>query len=443
MRVSTVLAAAALSVGYAQALTTGCTTQVGVLALGDLGSCLQLTSLLPLLSASGSIISDLETYLAALCATSTPTCSNSTLTSAQSSISSSCSSDISGGGTDGAEVSALLDLLKDYPEFYPAACSKNSTSDVFTIRLKLDRNQRVHLDIDVAAGRILERHFAPFLGLCRIYFEALKANSSLGSSTIGQGLTSVCGSSFGSTQPSTLPSSSGSASASSSASPTSSSSTVSAGTAAMTIGGLLSTLGVFGSMLAGGYLVLTGSQAEDAPGAQPLVEIAAIASAAVAVLLLLVVLAYWIQRRYAPPQGDLPSPSTAQTMLVTPSSSSSSSRSKLKKSFPSPAQHSPILLRPASSDMIMVTYEDGLRKMGRTPPPPQTPLPDSYAPPQPRHVHPSEMSPEYSSPRREILGRSPLLTKTVATSAWLPSYYHQGDPETGGSRRSDSGYRVD
>lgn len=125
-------------------LSSGCTTQLGVLALGGLGSCLQLTSLLPVLTvgsflpdraianlriskSSGSVVDPLNSYLKSLCSSSTPTCSNDTLTSASSSLNSSCSSDLNDGGTNGAEVKALLILLRDYSQVYAAACSTNSS----------------------------------------------------------------------------------------------------------------------------------------------------------------------------------------------------------------------------------------------------------------------------------------------------------------------------
>lgn len=125
-------------------LSTGCTTQLGALALGGLGSCLQLTSLLPVLSvgsslparaianlniskSSGSVVDPINTYLKSLCGSSTPTCSNDTLSSASSSISSACSSDLSDGGTSGAEVKTLLALINHYDQAYAAACSTNSS----------------------------------------------------------------------------------------------------------------------------------------------------------------------------------------------------------------------------------------------------------------------------------------------------------------------------
>ena len=116
--------------GDEQQLTTrrGCTTQIAALALGDLGSCLALTSLLSVVQGgNGSIVDPLNSYLSTLCSSSTPTCSNSTLSSAQSAIQSGCSSDISSGGSDGEEVEALVAALNYYPEIYSAGCSKNST----------------------------------------------------------------------------------------------------------------------------------------------------------------------------------------------------------------------------------------------------------------------------------------------------------------------------
>lgn len=156
-----------------------------------------------------------------------------------------------------------------------------------------------------------------------------------------------------------------------------------------------------------------------------LVEIAAIASAAVAVLLVIIVLIHYITKRIkrhrasrphtqtlspthlnlpssssssrnCPEERDrrgtfttwgfgfpapteyppiAPSPSTGTTTLVTPSSD----RTRLKKGFwgsvskevssgtkPSPGTEgrSPIVLRPQSEEMVFVTYEEGLAKLG-------------------------------------------------------------------------------
>ncbi|WVQ72442.1 hypothetical protein IAR50_001994 [Cryptococcus sp. DSM 104548] len=248
----------AASATYAAALSTGCTTQLGVLALGDLGSCLQLTSLLPVLSGSSSVVDSVDTYLQSLCASSTPTCSNDTLTSAQSSIQSGCSSDISEGGTSGTEVSALQGLLEHYTEFQAAACSTNSsTSDycvtetLTTVQNSIGGNLTISDVTSLMSGSSSSSNISSVFTsgqLCTdcvsgIYYEALQANASIASNTIGQGLTSKCGSDFGTTAPDTASSSS-----SASASSTSSSSS-SAGLVAAPYAGMVATAGMVGGVL--------------------------------------------------------------------------------------------------------------------------------------------------------------------------------------------------
>ncbi|WVQ80780.1 hypothetical protein IAT38_002885 [Cryptococcus sp. DSM 104549] len=259
------LVAIAASTSYAAA---GCTTQVGVLALGDLGSCLQLTSLLPVLSASGSIIDSLDTYLKSLCGSSTPTCSNATLTSAQSSISSGCESDISAGGTDAAEVKGLLALIKNYDQVYAAGCSTNSTNGDYcvtdaltTVQDSTGTNVSVSTITSLLSGDSSTlSSLATVLStgeLCTecvsgIYYEVLQANSTIASSTIGQGLTSQCGSSFGAAAPNTTTSASADSSASSAAATSSGAS--SAGFVSAPYAGLAASAGIAGSVLGAMFL---------------------------------------------------------------------------------------------------------------------------------------------------------------------------------------------
>ncbi|ORY33995.1 hypothetical protein BCR39DRAFT_518065 [Naematelia encephala] len=189
------------------ALSTTCTAQVASLALGDAGSCLALTSLLPVLSASGSIIDSVNSYLSNLCATSTPTCTNSTLTSAESSVQSGCSSDISGGGTNAAEVDALLSLLQFYPQVHTAGCAKNQTTNEYCLTSTLEQVQNgtgqnitSSFLTSLLAGTGSTDSITQFAStgqLCTgcvqtIYDQALSANSTIASSTIGQAITSQC-----------------------------------------------------------------------------------------------------------------------------------------------------------------------------------------------------------------------------------------------------------
>ncbi|WWC70179.1 uncharacterized protein I206_104127 [Kwoniella pini CBS 10737] len=214
MHARSALIAVVASTSYAAA---GCTTQVASLALGDLGSCLQLTTLLPVLSAgtNDSITSTLNTYLTSLCSSSTPTCANGTLTSAQSSINSACSSDFSAGGTEAIEIKGLVGLLGNYNEIYTAGCSKNSTTNDFCVVDALETvsnatGQSVTIsyitsllsgDSSVLSG--LESVFSSG-SLCTgcvsgIYYEVKQVNSSIATSSYGQALNQKCGSNFGST----------------------------------------------------------------------------------------------------------------------------------------------------------------------------------------------------------------------------------------------------
>ncbi|TYJ55973.1 hypothetical protein B9479_003358 [Cryptococcus floricola] len=249
------------SATYTAALSTSCTTKVGVLALGDLGSCLQLTSLLPVLSGSNSVVDSVDSYLKSLCADSTPTCSNDTLTIAQSSIDSGCSSDISDGGSSGTEVSALKGLLAHYTEFQAAACSTNTSTSDYCVTETLTTIQ------NAVGGNLTTSDVTSLLSgssssnssiasvftsgqLCTdcvngMYYEALQANSSIADNIIGKGLTSKCGSDFGTKAPDTA----SSASSSSASSTSTSSSSSSAGSVATPFVGLLATAGIAGSVL--------------------------------------------------------------------------------------------------------------------------------------------------------------------------------------------------
>ncbi|KAK1922841.1 hypothetical protein DB88DRAFT_492900 [Papiliotrema laurentii] len=208
--------AAALSALGAQALSSGCTGQIGALALlGDLGSCLQLTSALGLLSASGSIVGDVNSYLGSLCADSTPTCSNSTLTSAQSTISSACSSDLAAGGTDATEVKLLQALLQSYPQVKTAACAKNSTTDqycavnaLYTIQNVTGTEVSTSFVTGVLTGSSTDAFDKAVSSgqLCtgcvgEIYQQAVQANSSVADTSVARGLQQQCGANFASSSP--------------------------------------------------------------------------------------------------------------------------------------------------------------------------------------------------------------------------------------------------
>ncbi|WVQ99459.1 hypothetical protein IAU59_006594 [Kwoniella sp. CBS 9459] len=209
------LVALAAATSYAVA---GCTTQLASLALGDLGSCLQLTSLLPILNnGNGSVVGTVNSYLSSLCSSDTPTCSNSTLTSAESSLQSGCSSDISGGGTSAVEVQGLITLLKNYDHVYAAGCSKNTTTNdycltdaLYTIQNTTGSSITVDYVTSLVSGggsglSSLESVFQSG-GLCTgcvsgIYYEIKQANSSIAGTSLDQTLTQTCGSDFGASAP--------------------------------------------------------------------------------------------------------------------------------------------------------------------------------------------------------------------------------------------------
>ncbi|WWD17278.1 hypothetical protein CI109_101718 [Kwoniella shandongensis] len=250
-------------VATASYATAGCTTQIGALALGgDLGNCLKLTSLLPVLSSGGSIVSSLNTYLSSLCATSTPSCSNATLSSAESTITSACSSDISGGGTNAAQVQALVTLINDYPQVYAGACSKNATTGDYCLTSTLATVQNTtgsSLTLSFITGLLsnsgnstesLQQVFQSG-ALCTqcvsgLYYEVLQANSSIASTSIGQGLTTTCGANFGTTAPNTT--TTNTANTTTSSSPASSSA-ASAGFVNAPFAGLANSAMVAGSLL--------------------------------------------------------------------------------------------------------------------------------------------------------------------------------------------------
>lgn len=102
-------------------LSSSCTSTATSFLLGDLGSCLSLTSLLPVFSSSGSVIPQLDSYLNTICSSSP--CSNSTLQSAESSLQSGCSSDLASGN---AIVEGLDGILINYNGVRNVACLQSS-----------------------------------------------------------------------------------------------------------------------------------------------------------------------------------------------------------------------------------------------------------------------------------------------------------------------------
>ncbi len=108
-------------------LSGGCTTTFAGFILGDLGSCLQITSLLPVINNAGgnsSVVDPLNGYLTSLCSSNTPICSNSSLTSAANSVRRGCTEELA----DQASIPNLfLTIVDNYTPIKTAACSKNET----------------------------------------------------------------------------------------------------------------------------------------------------------------------------------------------------------------------------------------------------------------------------------------------------------------------------
>lgn len=188
-------------------LSTSCQTAAGGFLLGDLGSCLSLTSLVPVLTGSGSIIPSIDSYLGTIC--TSPPCSNSTLTSAESTIQSSCSSDLNNGST---LVVALDTLLQNYTVVRDVACLQSTTNNTYCITQTLSAIQ------NATGTQITSSYITSLLDsnstelnsligldasvLCTsctkaIYQEISKAIPSIADSTIGKAILSKCGSDFG------------------------------------------------------------------------------------------------------------------------------------------------------------------------------------------------------------------------------------------------------
>lgn len=107
-------------------LSSGCTGAFASFIIGELSSCLQVTSLLPVLNASGnnSAIDPLNRYLTSLCGSGTPICSNQSLAGAVTNVKGGCAAELE----DKASIpSVILTVLEHYGPIRTAACSKNST----------------------------------------------------------------------------------------------------------------------------------------------------------------------------------------------------------------------------------------------------------------------------------------------------------------------------
>lgn len=130
------------------------------------------------------------------------------------------------------------------------------------------------------------------------------------------------------------------------------------------------------------------------------------------------------------------SPSTAQTSLVTPTNSShNGKKQKLKKARLGDMGHSsPESGRRKSEELVVITYEDGLRKLGIDPSgevhrPNHILYPEDYDDTEEIAVFEPQMKGRVDSPRAK-LGRdrgAGRVAPPALESTWLPSYYHSSN----------------
>lgn len=291
MKFSTGITAAAMAGAVAaqiSGISQQCTVQLGLLAVGDLGQCLALQQLIPLVVGqnSGSVVEPLDNYLSSLCSNSTAKCSNATLTSAQSTVESACASDISSvsGGNNGTAIDVLNGVFESYPQFYTAACSRNETTNTYCVTSILEQLQNAtgqdlnfgSVSTLLSGGSDGLSQLNSALGdgqLCTgcvagIYRQAIAANASITNIPAISSIASRCGSGFGTTASETGVSSvgpsgsasSGSGGASGSASSRAATSTGNAGyvmaPAAFSTQSILGVGALVGGLLAGAAAVL-------------------------------------------------------------------------------------------------------------------------------------------------------------------------------------------
>ncbi|KAI5480934.1 hypothetical protein MNV49_006744 [Pseudohyphozyma bogoriensis] len=108
-------------------LSTSCTTAAEGLLTSGLSSCINLSGLISLLSASGSIISSFDSWLDGAC---TQTCSSDTLANATSTIEAGCSSDLASGE---AIATGLDVLVSNYTEVKSLLCLQATSNSSYCI----------------------------------------------------------------------------------------------------------------------------------------------------------------------------------------------------------------------------------------------------------------------------------------------------------------------
>lgn len=126
------------------------------------------------------------------------------------------------------------------------------------------------------------------------------------------------------------------------------------------------------------------------------------------------------------------SPSTAQTLLMTPTNSSpNGKKQKLTKVLSNIGRCSAESRRRNSEDLVVITYEDGLRKLGIDPngqmPHPQHILyPEEFDDAKETAMFEPQINRGMDSPRAKP-GRdrgAGRVAPPALESTWLPSYYH-------------------
>ncbi|KAJ9114429.1 hypothetical protein QFC20_001572 [Naganishia adeliensis] len=234
-----------------------------ILPGNDLNTCLSLSSLISVFTASGSIVAPLDSYLNTLCASTS--CSNQTLQDASSSITSACSSDL---GSSNGLVTGLQQVVDLYPTIRSVVCLQNTANNTRCISETLYAIQNAtgtELSVDSLTS-VLTGSNTTLLNqignlnssvLCTdcnqaMYAEVKSKNATVAESTIGKAINSKCGANFTS---GTIPSgiAGGDASATTSGAASGAASSGASGSSGSTSGAMSlfsSTTGTFGAAAA-------------------------------------------------------------------------------------------------------------------------------------------------------------------------------------------------
>ncbi|KAL1405546.1 hypothetical protein Q8F55_009184 [Vanrija albida] len=268
VRTSTLLTAAvAAGLASAQGLnipgvSTQCSSGVVGLVIGPL-QCMKLTGLVPVLSAEGSIIPGITSYLESLCPAG-PVCTPENLQSAETTINNSCAEDKNATGTGATLLTVVDGVLNHYPEFFAGICAKNKTTNAYCVpellqTIQNETNQDVTLEY---LGGLISGNASALAALtplatsgkvctgclATLYYELEKANVSATSAEASTALKGQCGNNFGSSIPSDVAAGGG---GSSSASASASSASQSAASASASSSAKAAAGGVSGLIVAG------------------------------------------------------------------------------------------------------------------------------------------------------------------------------------------------